>query len=93
MRTEKRLTKKQYIKRYTESLMYQLCASLLSEEDAKNLTMKNVYNQFPKTSYFKDARTGMIKVGLSFRGVRKLVKRYPTIKLSDVKRYFNLGVS
>lgn len=87
----KRLTRKQFLKRKTEYLMYELTASLLDKETAKNLTMEQVYKQFPRVSYFKHSDSGVIRVGLSFRGVRKLVKQFPNLTVDDVKTYFNLG--
>ncbi len=87
----KKLTRKQFIKRYTEYLMFGLTESLLTPEQAKDLTMDNVRAQFPKVSHYKDAKTGVIRVGLSFRGVRKLVKKYGKISVQDVRTYFNLG--
>ena len=86
-----KLTKKQFIKRQTFAILQQILMDLLPEEEQANVTAKGVQKQFPKASYFKDHSTGQVKVGLSFKGVRKLVKRNPFILVGDVKRYFNIG--
>ena len=87
---QKKLTKKQFLKRKTEWLMFELCKSLLEKEAAEGLTMEHVYQQFPRVSHFKNEQ-GEIRVGLSFRGVRRLLKKYPDVNLADVKRYFALA--
>lgn len=87
----KKLTKKQFIKHKTDYLMFQLTESLLGPEGAKGLTMDHVRGQFPKRSYYKEASSGVIRVGLSFRGVNRLVKKYPLIDVDSVKKYFNLA--
>lgn len=86
----KPLTRKQFLKRKTEYLMYELCKSLLTAEQAEALTLEQVYQQFPRVSYFKN-QEGEIRVGLSFRGVRRLLKKYPRLTVDDVRLYFNLG--
>tara|TARA_R110000851_G_scaffold49287_1_gene118652 strand:+ start:163 stop:429 length:267 start_codon:yes stop_codon:yes gene_type:complete len=86
-----KLTKKQFLKRQTLAILTQILMDLLPEDEQSKVTEQGVRKQFPKASYFKDADTQMIKVGLSFKGVRKLVKRNPYIQVSDVKAYFNIG--
>ena len=85
------MTRKQFLKRYTEYLMFELLKSMLTPEQAEGLSMKDAHRQFPKVSYFKNNQTGEIRVGLSFRGVRKLIKKYGAITVEDVRAYFNLG--
>jgi len=86
-----KLTEKQYIKRQTFAILQQILMDLLEPEEQAKVTKKGVQKQFPKASYFKDQSTGMIKVGLSFKGVRKLVKKNPHITVDSVKQYFNIG--
>ena len=87
---QKKLTKKQFLSRKTDFLMYELCKTLLDAEHHAGLTMDTVRKQFPKRSYFKNEQ-GEIRVGLSFRGVRRLLKKYPMANVQDVKVYFNLA--
>ena len=86
-----KLTEKQFIKRQTFAILQQILMDLLEPEEAAKVTKKGVQKQFPKASYFKDHDTGEIKVGVSFKGVRKLVKKNPYISVADVKAYFNIG--
>lgn len=85
-----KLTRKQFIKRQTFAILKQILMDLLPKEEQSKVTSKGVYKQFPKTSYFKSPETGVIKVGLSFKGVRKLVKQNPYITVDVVKQYFNV---
>ena len=86
-----KLTRKQFLTRYTEYLMFELLKSMLTPEQAEGLSMKDAYKQFPRVSYFKHQQTGEIRVGLSFRGVRKLIKKHGMITVEDIRAYFNLG--
>ena len=86
-----KLTKKQWIKRQTFAILQQILMDILPEEEQPKVTRGGVQKQFPKASYFNDADTGMIKVGLSFKGVRKLVKANPYITVNEVKQYFSIA--
>ena len=86
-----KLTKKQFIKRQTFAIMKQILMDLLPPEEQSQVTDNGVYKQFPKASYYKSPDSGVIRVGLSFKGVKKLVKKNPYIQVDDVKAYFNLG--
>jgi hypothetical protein len=85
-----KLTKKQFVKRKTLIIAYDIYRSLVPEEDALTLTMKQVHQNFPKASFFKDVDSGMIKTGFSLKGIRKLVKAHPEITVEQVKQYFNM---
>lgn len=84
-----RLTRKQFIKRKTHILALLIHSALLPEEYRKDLTMAIVLDKFPKVSYYKQQRTGEIRVGLSLRGIKKLIKKYPLITDKEVMEYFN----
>ena len=85
-----RLTRKQFNKRQTLAIMKQILMDLLPEEEQNLVTDKGVYKQFPKVSYYKSPESGVIKVGLSFKGVGKLVKANPYITVASVKQYFGI---
>lgn len=86
-----KLTQKQFIKRKTLWILHEILQSLLPEDQQEHLTLNEVYRQFPKANFFKDQETGMIRTGLSFKGVRKLVKKHPHITPEEVKTVFNIG--
>jgi len=92
MRTDNKITRKQFLKRKTLVLAYMINKSIISEEEGEKLTMQVVIDTFPKVNYYKDNRTGEIRVGLSLRGIRKLVKKYPLITADQVKEYYGMGV-
>jgi hypothetical protein len=82
------LTKKQFRKAKTLFIANQLHAGMLSEDQAP--TMEDTKASFPKVSHYKSADTGEVRVGLSLRGIRKLVKIYPLITPEAVRFYFNM---
>lgn len=85
-----KLTKKQFRKRKTLYLAHEIHKALLEPDVAKKLTMKETSNTFPKVSHYKANDTGVVKVGLSLRGIRKLVKKYPLITVEQTREYFGL---
>jgi len=85
-----KLTKKQFLNRQTTNILLEILKGLVSPEEALSITKKGVYKQFPKSSHYKDNDTGVIKVGLSFRGVKKLLKKDPYITVENVKLYFGI---
>jgi len=86
-----KLSKKQFVKRTTLHILHEILKSLVNPDEAENITTQDVYKQFPKASYLKDNNTGEIRVGLSFKGVRKLVKLNPHITSAEVKAVYNIG--
>ena len=86
-----KLTEKQFIKRKTLYILHEILKNLVEPEQRESITINGVYKQFPKVSHLKDADTGEIRVGLSFKGVRKLVKKNPHITPEDVMKRFNIG--
>jgi len=82
------LTKKQFLKAKTLYIAHQLHCDMLSEDQRP--TMEDTKAAFPEGSHYKHQDTGEVRVGLSLRGIRKLVKRYPLITPEAVKFYFNM---
>ena len=82
------LTKKQFLKAKTNFIAHELHCSMLSEEDRP--TMEDTKAAFPEGSHYKHQDTGEVRVGLSLRGIRKLVKKYPLITTEAVRVYFNM---
>lgn len=86
-----KITKKQFMKRKTLYILHQILCERVEPDVAEKLTVNDVYRQFPKASYFKSQDNGEIRVGLSYKGVRKLVKKNPYVTVEEVKKVFNLG--
>jgi len=82
------LTKKQFLKRKTLVIANEIHASLLPLDNPPSL--KDTQESFPKVSHYKDQSTGMVRVGLSLRGIRRLVKRWPLITTEAVRVWFNM---
>lgn len=81
------LTKKQFIKRKSLTL-----AALIHQALTGTVVpLKEALAGFPAVSHYKSAETGEIRVGLSLRGIRRLVKRYPEITTEQVMEYFNVS--
>lgn len=85
------LTKKQFLKRKTLFLANQLHASLLPEDTPPS--MEDTVASFPRVSHYKDNNTGEVRVGLSIRGIRKLVKKWPLIDVAGVRMWFSMDTS
>ena len=85
------MNKKQAMNTRVNELMMGITQSLLEPEMAMALTMSDVFDQFPDRSHFKHQESGEIRVGLSFRGVRRLLKKHPNLTVAEVKQVFGLG--
>lgn len=87
-----KITRKQFLKRKTWHMLFLLTQDQLTEEEASKLTMTQVYAQWPKATYYRQYNgTGEQRLGLSYKGVRKLIKKYPEIDLAGIKAYFNVA--
>lgn len=84
----KQITHKQFLKRKTLVIANEIHASLLPEDTPPSLA--DTKASFPKVSHYKEQETGVIRVGLSLRGIRKLVKKYPLITTEAVRLWFNM---
>ena len=88
MKSSKHMTQKQFIKAKTHMVAYMIHRELLPANVQDELTMETVLEVFPKVSYYKNQQ-GEIRVGLSLRGIKKLIKRWPYITPNQVMTYFN----
>lgn len=91
MGAPKSITKKQFLKRKTLALAHGIHRKLLTEEDAASLTLEDTKKSFPKVSHYRHNVTGEIRVGMSMRGIHRLVKKYPLITLEQVAEVYNIG--
>ena len=82
-----KLTKKQFLSRKTKFLAHQINLGLLPE--GSQVTLADTLRNFPAVTYYKNTE-GVIRVGLSLKGIRKLVKRFPGITVEQVKQVFNI---
>ena len=82
----KQLTKKQFYKRKTQVIAGAIIQALTGDTPTKE-SLSN----FPRVTHYKAQETGEIRVGLSLRGIRKLVKKYPLITTEQVMEYFNVS--
>lgn len=89
MLTNSRYTEKQFIKAKSWSIAHEIHCGLLDEANAP--TMLQTKQGFPRTSYYKHADTGVIRLGLSFKGIRNLVKKFNFITTQEVKQVFNIA--
>lgn len=85
-----KLTKKQFTKRKTLWIAGELLKAIVPDGQAGGLTLKEIEQQFPKSNYFRGSDTGEIRAGLSLRGINRLVKKYPTITVDEVKSVFGM---
>jgi len=72
-------------------LMHELVRSMLSPEEAENITKEQLEKQFPDVSYYKDQDTGVRKLGLCRKQVRKMIKMNPYVTVEDFKKANNLA--
>lgn len=82
---------KRELKRKTISLLTELMKSLLPEEQQSAVTKEGVLQQLGKRSYYKEQNTGVVRLGLCYKGVRQEVKRNPSVTHVDIKQKYNLG--
>ena len=81
-------TKKQYIKAKVIELARGINEDLVPE--GTSVSKAEVLASFPKVSYYKNTE-GVIRVGLSLRGIKLLVKKFPYITKEEVKTVFNIN--
>ena len=81
-----KLTKKQTLKRKTITVAGLIHLALTG----KPIGIKEVLKNFPETSYYKSGTSGEQRVGLSLKGIRKLIKKYPAITPEQIMEYFNI---
>lgn len=87
-----KITKKQFLKRKTWHMLFLLTQDQLEPEQAEKLTMAQVYAQWPHASYYKQYdESAQVRLGLSFKGIRKLIKKYPDIDLNGIRVYYGIS--
>lgn len=82
---------KQKLKARTLSIMVDLMKTLVTEDQAKDITKEAVMSQLGKRTYYKDQTTGVIHLGLCYKQIRKEVKRNPNVTVDDIRRKNKLG--
>ena len=85
------MNKKQLKNVRVNVLLIALLCDTLSDEEAKKVNQGNIRSLFPNSTHYKDQSTGEIRVGLSIKGVTKLVKKYPDVTLEGAKAYFGIA--
>jgi len=89
----KKLSKKQALKRRTIELMYEVSMLQLDESQRKPMTPQAVLDSYPERAvYHRHQRTGQIRLGLCYKGIRGLVKKYPRITEYDLCNLFGIIV-
>lgn len=81
-----KLNKKQLLNHRVNTLVVGILQTLTDEE----VTLEQARRTFPKTTSYKDHDTGVIRVGLSWKGIRKLVKKHPYVDVASAKVYFGM---
>ena len=81
----KQITKKQFLKRKTEFIALEIHRALTGKTPDPS-----AIDNFPKVSHYKSAESGEVRVGLSIRGIRLLIKRYPQITPEQVMEVFHV---
>ena len=83
-----RLNKKQALNLKTLYIANDIHCSLLPPDTPP--TLDETRESFPEVSHYKSQETGEVRVGLSMKGIRNLVKRYPMISTEAVRVWFNM---
>jgi hypothetical protein len=86
-----KLSNKRFIKNQTLTVMTELLKSLVEPEQAEGITKHTVMSQIGKRSYYKDQDTGVIRLGLCYKQIRKEVKKNPYITVKQIKAMNRLG--
>lgn len=82
---------KRNLKAKTIGLLVALMKTFVSEDQQDSITLQGTMAQLGKRTYYRDATTGSIRLGLCYRQVRKEVKRNPNVTVDDIRRKHKLG--
>lgn len=82
---------KRKLKARTIELLTGLMKTLVSPEQAKDITREAVLTQLGRRTYYKNQETGTVHLGLCYKQVRKEVKKNPSVTVEDIKRINKLG--
>lgn len=80
-----KLTKKQFLKRKTLFIAGEIHKALTGVTPGPN-----DLDKFPKVTHYRSSDSGEIRVGLSLRGIRLLIKKHPLITPEQVMEVFNV---
>jgi len=81
-----KLNKKQLLNHRVNTLAVGILNTLTNDEVDLNVAKKTL----PKVTSFKNHETGEIRVGFSWKGLRKLVKKHPYVDVASAKLYFGI---
>jgi hypothetical protein len=81
-----KMNKKQLLNHRINAIVVGILNTLTDDE----VTVEIAKATLPKTTQYKDSSTGEIRIGFSWKGVRKLVKKYPYVDVSSAKLYFGM---
>lgn len=70
--------------------MNTLVVGILNTLTEDTVDLPTAQRTLPKSSSYKDQSTGEIRTGFSWKGARKLVKKYPYVDVASAKLYFGL---
>lgn len=86
-----KLSRRQLLKHRTLTLMVELLKELVPEEHRESINKQTAMQQLGKRTYYKDHDTGVIKLGLCYKQLRKEVKANPYITVAEIKQKHKLG--
>ena len=81
-----KMNKKQLLNHRINTIVVGILNTLTDDE----VTVETAKATLPKSTSYKDHSTGEIRIGFSWKGVRKLVKKYPYVDVSSAKLYFGM---
>ena len=81
-----KMNKKQLLNHRINTIVVGILNTLTDED----VTVEHAKATLPKTTQYKDIHNGEIRLGFSWKGVRKLVKKYPYVDVSSAKLYFGM---
>jgi len=82
-----KLNKKQLLNHRVNTLALGILNTLTDEE----VSLEQAKRTLPRTTSYKHNETGEVRIGFSWRGVRKLVKKHPYVDVASAKLYFGLS--
>ncbi len=81
-----KMNKKQLLNHRINSIVVGILNTLTDDE----VTVETAQRTLPKTTMYKDQSNGELRLGFSWKGVRKLVKKYPYVDVPNAKLYFGM---
>ena len=84
----KALSKKQNLKQRTLDIMYTMSMFQLDPEQRRPMSNAEIAASYPVTTYQRNHKRGYLYLGLCYKKIRNLVKRYPQITATHVMKYY-----